>query len=165
MEACTPATVAAGEPQSTFLKVFFFIGMQLTRDQEYALMSSSCSLRASSGGVLEMEQGAAPAHRFRTPGPGRPSGLHLGANLRAPRQELADVQVANGLDEKRGPRTEIAAVERREARRSAWTGNLRRTGDRPDREAGHEVRRIPHQRRLGAPPPSPLEGEVPQTSG
>src|SRR5215216_2916267 len=46
-------------------------------------------------------------------------------------------------DEKRGPRTEIAAVERREARRSAWTGNLRRTGDRPDREAGHEVRRIP----------------------
>src|SRR5215211_5957452 len=87
------------------------------------------------------------------------------APLRVPRQELADVQVANGLDEKRGPRTEIAAVERREARRSAWTGNLRQTGDRPDREAGHEVRRIPHQRRLGAPPPSPVEGEVPQTSG
>ena len=99
-------------------------------------MPSPCSLRAFSRGVLEMEQGAAPAHRSRTPGPGRPSGLHLGANLRAPRQELADVQVANGLDEKRGPRTEIAAVERREARRSAWTGNLRRTGDRPDREAG-----------------------------
>src|SRR5215216_3817314 len=78
------------------------------------------------------------------------------APLRVPRQELADVQVANGLDEKRGPRTEIAAVERREARRSAWTGNLRRTGDRPDREAGHQVRRIPHQRRLGAPPPSSL---------
>src|SRR5215216_4802886 len=76
------------------------------------------------------------------------------APLRAPRQELADGQVANDLTEKRGPRTEIAAVERREARRSAsWTGNLRQTGDRPDRKAGHEVRRIPHQRRLGAPPP------------
>src|SRR5215216_3322771 len=91
MEACTPATVAAGEPQSTFLKVFFFIGMQLTRDQEYALMSSSCSLRASSGSVLEMEQDAAPAHRSRTPGPGRPSDPTW-APLRAPRQELADVR-------------------------------------------------------------------------
>src|SRR5215216_7583855 len=109
-------------------------------------------MRASSGGVLEMEQGAAPAHRSRTPGPGRLSGLHLGANLRAPRQELADVQVANDLDEKRGPRTEIAAVERREARRS-WTGNLRRTGDRPDREAGHEVRQrsAPAPSRRSAP--------------
>src|SRR5215216_4061354 len=60
------------------------------------------------------------------------------APLRAPRQELADVQVAtkSSLDEKRGPRAEIAAVERREARRS-WTGDLRGTGDRPDREAGH----------------------------
>src|SRR5215211_8869757 len=50
------------------------------------------------------------------------------APLRVPRQELADVQVAitSGLDEKRGPRTEIAAVERREARRS-WTGDLRPT--------------------------------------
>src|SRR5215204_32854 len=38
-------------------------------------------------------------------------------------------------DEKRGPRTEIAAVERREARRSS-TRDLRGTGDRPDREAG-----------------------------
>src|SRR5215216_8131463 len=65
------------------------------------------------------------------------------ASLRAPRQELADGQVAitSGVSEKRGPRTEIAAVERREARRSAWTGNLRQTGDRPDREAGNEVRR------------------------
>src|SRR5215216_7076448 len=103
----------------------------------YAKHASSCSLRASSGGVLEMEQGAAPAHRSRTPGPGRPSDPTW-APLRAPRQELADVQVAtkSGLDEKRGPRTEIAAVERREARRS-WTGDLRRNGDRPDREAGH----------------------------
>src|SRR5215210_7243512 len=84
------------------------------------------------------------------------------APLRAPRQELADVQVANGLDEKRGPRTEIAAVERREARRSS-TGNLR------EPEIGPTARRAtrcgdPHQRRLGAPPPSPLEGELPQAS-
>src|SRR5215216_2288070 len=84
------------------------------------------------------------------------------APLRAPRQELADGEVAitSSVSEKRGPRTEIAAVERREARRSRWTGNLRQTGDRPDREAGHEVRRIPHQRRLGAPPPlASREGE------
>src|SRR5215216_1674683 len=42
------------------------------------------------------------------------------ASLRAPRQELADGEVAitSGVSEKRGPRTEIAAVERREARRS-----------------------------------------------
>src|SRR5215216_5657605 len=77
------------------------------------------------------------------------------APLGAPRQELADGQVAitSGLDEKRGPRTEIAAVERREARRSAWTGNLRQP------EIGPTARRAtrcgdPHQRRLGAPPPS-----------
>src|SRR5215216_2384119 len=85
------------------------------------------------------------------------------APLRVPRQELADVQVANGLDEKRGPRTEIAAVERREARRS-WTGDLRRNGDRPDREAGHEVRRsAPAPSRRSAP--LALRGKVPQTSG
>src|SRR5215217_6695915 len=115
--------------------------MLLTCKGTYARTRSSCSLRASSGGVLETEQGAAPAHRFRTPGPGRPSGLHLGANLRAPRQELADVQVAtkSGLDEKRGPRTEIAAVDRREARRS-WTGDLRRTEIGPTARRANEVR-------------------------
>src|SRR5215208_4903883 len=62
------------------------------------------------------------------------------------------------LDEKRGPRTEIAAVERREARRS-WTGDLRRNGDRPDREAGHAVRRsAPAPSRRSAPLAS-VEGE------
>src|SRR5215216_247037 len=64
--------------------------------------------------------------------------------------------MTSGLTEKRGPRTEIAAVERREARRSAsWTGNLRQP------EIGPTARRAtrcgdPHQRRLGAPPPSRL---------
>src|SRR5215216_277002 len=74
------------------------------------------------------------------------------APLRAPRQELADVRSrSKWSDEKRGPRTEIAAVERREARRS-WTGDLRRNGDRPDREAGHEVRRsAPAPSRRSAP--------------
>src|SRR5215204_2073806 len=67
-------------------------------------------------------------------------------------------------DEKRGPRTEIAAVERREARRS-WTGDLRRNGDRPDREAGHQVRRsAPAPSRRSAPLAS-FEGESSQSSG
>ncbi len=40
-------------------------------------------------------------------------------------------------------RSENAAAERREARRPAsWAGDLRRSGDRPDREAGHRVRRF-----------------------
>ena len=44
------------------------------------------------------------------------------------------------------PRTEIATVERREARRPAsLAGGLRRSEDRPDREAGHGCG-VPHQR-------------------
>src|SRR5215207_9468563 len=83
-------------------------------------------------------------------------GTPLGRHYECPaRSWLTSGRDQKWSDEKRGPRTEIAAVERREARRS-WTGNLRQNGDRPDREAGHEVRRIPHQRRLGAPPPSHL---------
>ena len=40
-------------------------------------------------------------------------------------------------------RKENAAAERREARRPAsWAGHLRRSGDGPDREAGHGVRRF-----------------------
>ena len=40
-------------------------------------------------------------------------------------------------------RSENAAAERREARRPAsWAGDLRRSEDRPDREAGHRVRRF-----------------------
>jgi hypothetical protein len=41
-------------------------------------------------------------------------------------------------------RDKNAAVERREARRPRvmGPGHLRRTGDGPDREAGHQVRRI-----------------------
>gem|GEM_PF-5987288 len=47
-------------------------------------------------------------------------------------------------------RSENAAAERREARRSAsWAGDLRRSGDRPDREAGHGVRRF-RTKRLSA---------------
>src|SRR5215204_6887400 len=54
-----------------------------------------------------------------------------------------------------------------------WSAR-RRAGHRPaisvEPESGPTARRAtrcgsdPHQRRLGAPPPSPLEGEVPQTS-
>src|SRR5215210_5013055 len=75
------------------------------------------------------------------------------APLRAPRQELADVQVAikNGLDEKRGPRTEIAAVERREARRSG-TGDLREPEIGPTARRANEVRRsAPAPSRRSAP--------------
>src|SRR2546423_9163911 len=40
-------------------------------------------------------------------------------------------------------RKENAAAERRKARRRAYpAGDLRRSGDRPDREAGHGVRRF-----------------------
>src|SRR5215203_7406002 len=66
---------------------------------------------------------------------GAPLGRH---DERPARSWLTSGRDQKWPDEKRGPRTEIAAVERREARRS-WTGNLRRTGDRPDREAGHLV--------------------------
>src|SRR5215204_4068263 len=91
-------------------------------------------------------------------------GTPLGRHYECPaRSWLTSGRDQKWSDEKRGPRTEIAAVERREARRS-WTGDLRRT------EIGPTARRAarcgdPHQRRLGAPPPSPLEGEVPQASG
>src|SRR5215204_5214142 len=110
-------------------------------------MPSPCSLSASSGGVLEMEQGAAPdPGGLRTP---------LGRHYERPARSWL-TSGRKWPDEKRGPRTETAAVERREARRS-WTGDLRGTGDRPDREAGHEVRRsAPAPSRRSAP--SPLEG-------
>src|SRR5215216_928515 len=87
-----------------------------------------------------------------------PGGLRtpLGRHYERPaRSWLTSGRDQKWSDETRGPRTEIAEVECREARR-LWTGDLRRNGDRPDREAGHEVRRTPHQRRLGAPPPSRL---------
>ena len=113
-----------------------------------------CSLRASSGGVRLMEQGcgarAQVSHTWTREA--------FWAPLRAPRQELADGQVAitSGVSEKRGPRTEIAAVERREARRSAHGPAI--SGEP---EIGPTARRAtrcgdPHQRRLGAPPPSRL---------
>src|SRR5215204_1689481 len=64
-------------------------------------------------------------------------GTPLGRHYERPaRSWLTSDRDQKWPDEKRGPRTEIAAVERREARRS-WTGDLRRNGDRPDREAGH----------------------------
>src|SRR5215210_3662779 len=82
-------------------------------------------------------------------------GTPLGRHYECPaRSWLTSGRDQKWSDEKRGPRTEIAAVERREARRS-WTGDLRRP------EIGPTARRAtrcgdPHQRRLGAPPPSPL---------
>ena len=52
------------------------------------------------------------------------------------------------------PRLANAAVERREARRPAsLAGDLRRTADRPSREAGHRVRRSAPAP-VGALPPS-----------
>src|SRR5215211_8702063 len=86
-------------------------------------------------------------------------GAPLGRHYECPaRSWLTSGRDQKWSDEKRGPRTEIAAVERREARRSAWTG----ISGEP--EIGPTARRAtrcgdPHQRRLGAPPPSPLEGE------
>src|SRR5215216_2265169 len=85
-------------------------------------------------------------------------GAPLGRHYECPaRSWLTSGRDQKWPDEKRGPRTEIAAVERREARRSAWTG----ISGRP--EIGPTARRAtrcgdPHQRRLGASPPSPLEG-------
>src|SRR5215204_5154872 len=83
-----------------------------------------------------------------------PGGLRtpLGRHYERPaRSWLTSGRGQKWSDEKRGPRTEIAAVERREARRS-WTGDLRRNGDRPDREAGHQVRRsAPAPSRRSAP--------------
>src|SRR5215203_3608661 len=50
-------------------------------------------------------------------------GAPLGRHYECPaRSWLTSSRDQKWPDEKRGPRTEIAAVERREARRSAWTG-------------------------------------------
>src|SRR5262245_51578419 len=60
---------------------------------------------------------------------------------------------------KRGPRSEIRRVERRKARRPASLAGgplfakIWRSGDRPDRKAGHEVRRSAPAP-VGAPLPS-----------
>src|SRR5215210_978727 len=92
-------------------------------------------------------------------------GTPLGRHYERPaRSWLTSGRDQKWSDEKRGPRTEIAAVERREARRS-WTGDLRRNGDRPDREAGHAVRRsAPAPSRRSAPLAS-LQGEVAKARG
>src|SRR5207342_969906 len=77
----------------------------------------------------------------------------------APCQELADGRGAwakarpPAVESAARRRKENAAVERREARRPAsLAGDLRRSGDRPDREAGHGVRRsAPSASRRSAP--------------
>src|SRR5215204_946428 len=87
-------------------------------------------------------------------------GTPLGRHYECPaRSWLTSGRDQKWSDEKRGPRTEIAAVERREARRS-WTGDLRGTGDRPDREAGPRGAAIRTSAVSALRPPSPLEGEV-----
>jgi hypothetical protein len=76
------------------------------------------------------------------------SGHALGV-LRPLCEELADGPVHHGT-RKRGPKPKHrrkamprAAAERREARRpTLLAGDLRRSGDRPDRKAGHRVRRF-----------------------
>ena len=95
-----------------------------------------------------MERGAAPAGRPRKPALGR-----LRASCRAALRPLCEVLAgragANAVSRKPGPelrRSESfdrnAAVERREARRSAsLAGGPWRSRDRPDRKAGHRVRR------------------------
>jgi hypothetical protein len=80
--------------------------------------------------------------RPRQPGSRAASGPDLGA-LRPLREELAAWGCAGAHLRKRGPQPKNAAAERRKARRSAsWAGDLRRSGDRPVREAGHRVRRF-----------------------
>src|SRR5215212_9936769 len=117
-------------------------------------MPSSCSLRASSGGVLEMELRCGARAQVSQTWTREAFGAPLGRHYERPaRSWLTSGRDEEWPDEKRGPRTEIAAVERREARRSRWTGNLRQP------EIGPTARRAtrcgdPHQRRLGAPPPS-----------
>src|SRR5215216_275951 len=123
--------------------------------------ASSCSLRASSGGVRLMEQGcgarAQVSHTWTREAFGAPLGRHY---ERPARSWLTSGRNNKWPDEKRSPRTEIAAVERREARRSAHGPAISGgTGDRPDREAGHEVRRsAPAPSRRSAPLTS-REGE------
>src|SRR5215216_7226980 len=64
-------------------------------------------------------------------------GAPLGRHYERPaRSWLTSGRDEKWPDEKRGPRTEIAAVERREARRSRWTGNLRQP------EIGPTARRV-----------------------
>src|SRR5438552_6923765 len=63
------------------------------------------------------------------------------------------------------PRTEIATVERREARRPASSaGDPWRSRDRPDREAGHGVRRFRTQRLSALCPPRILRGRIGKTA-
>src|SRR5215211_1630269 len=85
------------------------------------------------------------------------------APLRVPRQELADVrpQMAQTRSVARGQKSPRWSAERRAGHGPAIS---------VESEIGPTARRAtrcgdPHQRRLGAPPPSPLEGEVPQASG
>jgi hypothetical protein len=57
-------------------------------------------------------------------------------------QELADGGAKSAAESAARRRKENAAAERRKARRGAYpAGDLRRSGDRLDREAGHRVRR------------------------
>ena len=86
--------------------------------------------------------GAAPALSARNRHPGG-VGAPPGGTM-ASCQELADDRWAQCARESAARRRkENAAAERREARRPAsWAGDLRRSEDRPDREAGHRVRRF-----------------------
>ena len=81
-------------------------------------------------------------------------GAPPGWPLRAACQELADDPGQCPDESAARRRSENAAVKRRKARRRAsFAGGLRRSADRPDRKAGHGVRRSAPAR-FGASPPS-----------
>src|SRR5436190_11564136 len=71
-----------------------------------------------------------------------------------PRGARCTIGGANAADGSAGPETEIRRVERREARRpTSLAGDPWRSRDRPDREAGHGVRRFRTQRLSALRPP------------
>jgi hypothetical protein len=90
--------------------------------------------------------GELPATRFPRPAgmpvPGDP-GLHLEVTTNLPPGAWLTAAQKQARCRKHGPGSKKAAAGRREARRLAsLAGDLRRSGDRLDREAGHRVRRF-----------------------
>jgi hypothetical protein len=115
------------------------------------ICSSPCSPR---GAFRRRSAGGAgrPPRAGSQPALGRSRGSAWGT-LRSPRQELAD-RTAHSRLKSAARESKRAAVERREARRPASSaGDLGRTRDRPDREAGHRVRRFRTQRLSALRPP------------
>ena len=99
-----------------------------------------------------MERGAVPAGRARDPAlgrPGAPPGGYYG-----PPAESRLIRAAQMPPGKRGPgRKEPRWSAERRAGQRHWPVDLRPTGDRPDREAGHGCG-VPRPAPVGALPPS-----------